>query len=439
MGQSVSIEMLPADHGDALYVSYGDELERHHLWIDGGLGQSFSKGWAKRVRQLGAQGAALDVLVVTHFDTDHINGVQAFIRANHKGGHADAIIPVRQVWFNQYRHVREYGGPRAMPAEPASSGAPRWATRLDFLREVALRAVPLAPLAARLAISAPKGFAEALRGPAEASKLTDLLGGHYPSNEAFQGHAVVRTVVPPEIPLPGGARAWVLSPTPEGLAALYGAWEAYLAKRNLVRLLEVRGVSPASDGDALVPGFVQQVALRAGEDLEPPLEGRKEDLGLPIKLLAERCFREDDRPANGSSIALLLEYAGHRLLLPGDAHPSDLVEGLSKLGFSAGSPVELDAVKLAHHGSRANTSPELLALMRCDRYLVSTNGEAFNHPDKECLARVIWANQDRPGTTLFFNYPGTPAELAIANEADQKAYGYRIEHLDQGRSLVLGE
>jgi len=437
MGKSVSVEMLPANYGDALHVSYGDEAESHHLWIDGGIKGSFTKGWESRVRRLGRAGAELDLLVVTHIDADHINGVQAFVVGNQQGGHPPAIIPVRQVWFNQYRHIREFGPPGAMPTGARRELGTDWPTKGGFVREVARRALTLAPLAARLAWTLPNRVSGLLRGPAEGEQLTSLLGGNYPSNQDFNDKAVMRSGAPPEVSLPGGAKVWILSPNQKGLARLYRVWQEYLTEKNLPQLLQVPGIGPMGAGDALVPGFVQHLMLQARPKFEVMLKGRKEDLAAPIEALARRDFDEDDSPANGSSIALLFECAGRRLLLAGDAHPSVIVEGLRELGYSAQSPLVLDALKLSHHGSRANTSDELLSMIRCDRYLISTNGKSFNHPDKECLARVIWANQERPDTVLYFNYAGTAAELALADATDQQHYHYRIEHLLQGKSLIL--
>jgi len=47
MASFVTVEMLPADYGDALHLSYGDEQDQYHIWIDGGLVKSFRKGWRK--------------------------------------------------------------------------------------------------------------------------------------------------------------------------------------------------------------------------------------------------------------------------------------------------------------------------------------------------------------------------------------------------------
>jgi hypothetical protein len=62
----------------------------------------------------------------------------------------------------------------------------------------------------------------------------------------------------------------------------------------------------------------------------------------------------------------------------------------------------VDALKLSHHGSKNNTSSELLDLLVCKHFLFSTNGTKHDHPDPECVARVVAPK--RPGVELHFNY-----------------------------------
>lgn len=461
------IEMLPADYGDAILVSYGDDDERHHLMVDGGLVKSF-RDWKGRLCELGEAGEALDLLVVTHIDADHINGVRAFVEANNRGRTTPALLPIHEVWFNQYRHILAYAGePEDHGLDVVEPGTgegkgparllgaahegPIWHTRQALIDTVAATAPGYARLVRRLARAADAGtetIAEDLasdasavdaRGVAEGRRLARLLDGAFVSNTRFDDHAIVRGDEPPSVELAGGARVTILSPDEEGLAALYHHWQEYLEEQELAPLLGVRGLGPMAEGDALVPELVQWMMLRSKRSFEPTPRGREEDLDLPLNVLAEREFEEDTSVANGSSIAFLFEYAGRRLLLAGDAHPSVIAASLRRLGYDEEHPVALDALKLAHHGSRANTSDELLRLMRCSRYLVSTSGARFDHPDVECLARVALLNQGDPETTFYFNYAGTPAELAMARDIRGSRYGYRLERLGAGRALILEE
>ena len=444
MSPVLSLEMLPADYGDCLHLTYGESGDLHHVWIDGGLARSYRRGWAQRVREMGAAGQSLDLLVVTHIDNDHVAGVRTFVADNG----ADPFLPIHAVWFNQYRHIRAFASPEPGPAGPETTVRPRffqatgrWRSRAEFVSEVARHAPGLAGLAGRLAATLPPMGGLARRGLAEGRELSELLSGAYPSNAAFSGQAAVRVGAPPAVDLPGGARVWILAPTPDQLERLYGAWRGYLLDAGLAPLLQVRGTGPMTEGEALVPAFVEALMLqRAAAMGGMAIAGREDDLALPIEELAARPFEADTSTANGSSIAMLFEFAGRRLLLAGDAPPDAVAEGPGAPGLQrAGAGGAGRTIKLAHHGSRANTSDDLLAMMRCDRYLISTNGVRFRHPDKECLARVIWANRDRPDTALYFNYPGTAAAAALDDAADRGHFGYRLVELGEGEALELGD
>jgi hypothetical protein len=64
--------------------------------------------------------------------------------------------------------------------------------------------------------------------------------------------------------------------------------------------------------------------------------------------------------------------------------------------------IQLNAIKLSHHGSKKNLSNNLLDAVKCGRYLFSTNGDIFEHPNPESVARVIKYGGNRP--QLLFNY-----------------------------------
>ncbi len=112
-------------------------------------------------------------------------------------------------------------------------------------------------------------------------------------------------------------------------------------------------------------------------------------------------FVEDDRVANGSSIAFILTFKDINYLFLGDAHPSVIVEGLQEFGFSETNPLKAELVKLSHHGSKANTSRELLKMIDSDCFVISTNGDTSKHPNKQLLARLIDVKKN---CKLYFNY-----------------------------------
>ena len=81
-----------------------------------------------------------------------------------------------------------------------------------------------------------------------------------------------------------------------------------------------------------------------------------------------------------------------------------------------------DLFKVAHHASQGNTSSELIQLMDCPRWLISTSGARFHHPDRETIGRLIRHGGERP--ELCFNYRSRDNSV-WAREDLQERWGYR--------------
>jgi hypothetical protein len=211
----------------------------------------------------------------------------------------------------------------------------------------------------------------------------------FPWNRRWDGKAVV---VPdagplPVIDLPDGMRLTLLSPTRERLAALRTVWDEELERLEL------------EPGTALD-------RLEDRTDLQPDALGPAR---IDVEALAETPYKPDRGEANGSSIALLAEHDGKALLLTGDAF-APLLEGtVTRLLRERGQEkLRLDAFKVSHHGGRGNTSPGLLDLVRCERFLFSTDGSRYHHPHQETIARVLKSQRD---VRLHFNYRSDENEV----------------------------
>ena len=76
--------------------------------------------------------------------------------------------------------------------------------------------------------------------------------------------------------------------------------------------------------------------------------------------------------------------------------------------------LKLDLFKLSHHGSKGNLSPELLTLIDCTRFAISTDGTRHNFPDPEAIARILVNDPDRE-KMLYFNYRQENAALWSAD------------------------
>lgn len=151
-----------------------------------------------------------------------------------------------------------------------------------------------------------------------------------------------------------------------------------------------------------------------------------DDFCEPIKELATKKFEEDLSIPNGSSIAFLFQVNGKNLLMLGDAHPSVVEASLRSLGYSETNKLKVDAVKIAHHGSRKNTSGSLVGLIDCANFILSTDGSKHGLPDKESLARIIHGNKTNK-TNLFFNY-NNKITSSIFLEADHDEYNFECHY-----------
>lgn len=143
---------------------------------------------------------------------------------------------------------------------------------------------------------------------------------------------------------------------------------------------------------------------------------RKDDYRKTIKeLLKEDFFEEDKDPYNGSSIAFILTNDEKRYMFLGDSHPSEIVTALKNMEYSKENKISIEVLKLSHHGSQKNTSIELLEFIHTPNYVVSTNGDLHNHPNKVTIARIIANN---PKARIYFNYPSLISKLIL--EEDRK-------------------
>ena len=174
--------------------------------------------------------------------------------------------------------------------------------------------------------------------------------------------------------LPGGLRLTLLSPTRANLDKLEPVWRKACLKAGIV------------------PGQGAQ-----------PDDGETEDEpfgAIGVKLLAAEPFQGDRAEANGSSIALIAEYGGKRVLLGADVHPDVLIPALQRLA-GQDAKWKCDLVKVPHHGSSHNMSVELAELIECEAWAFSTNGSYFHHPSPSAVARVI---EHGHAKQLVFNY-----------------------------------
>ena len=133
-------------------------------------------------------------------------------------------------------------------------------------------------------------------------------------------------------------------------------------------------------------------------------------------LLDQDEFKQDASTPNGSSISFILKVGSKNFLFLGDAHPMSIAQGLALLGYSADAPIEAEMVKLSHHGSKGNTNLELLSMISCFKYVVSTDATRHGLPNKTTFARI---HSNNSKAVIFFNYESIISGIYSKDELAQ--------------------
>lgn len=169
------------------------------------------------------------------------------------------------------------------------------------------------------------------------------------------------------------------------------------------------------------------------EESRVPIGGMMNDYGATIETLSGEPTTEDSDPFNGGSIALLVRWNTFSLLLLGDSHPSVIVKSLTALGYSPTNPLRVDYVKLSHHGSKNNTSRELLQLLDSDNYIILAEGYAHSLPNKWTLANILTRPERDPSRriTFYFNHDNARLRSIFDVDTDREKYNFQCVYSNE--------
>jgi beta-lactamase superfamily II metal-dependent hydrolase len=144
----------------------------------------------------------------------------------------------------------------------------------------------------------------------------------------------------------------------------------------------------------------------------------------------------DKSVPNLSSIVLLAEEGGKRFLLTGDARGDHILQGLSAAGLlDAHGGIDIDLLKVQHHGSDRNTNSDFFRKVRAATYVISANGK-YGNPDLETLEWIVDAAHAR-GQNIHIVVTNDASSLAqIAASRPSAEFGYALTVADQDAILI---
>jgi beta-lactamase superfamily II metal-dependent hydrolase len=116
-GAAITIEVLPARLGDCLLVEcHRDGKQPWRMLVDGGPSDTWPR-LAYRLEAIPKHDRRLNLVVVTHIDSDHIGGILPLF----SGG--VSALSIDEVWFNGYQHLPDERGRSRSVAEGESLAA----------------------------------------------------------------------------------------------------------------------------------------------------------------------------------------------------------------------------------------------------------------------------------------------------------------------------
>ncbi len=368
-----TLEALQADKGDCLILHYGAARGARYIVIDGGPKDVFRKGLEPRLEQLrGASGSAalpLEMVVVSHVDDDHIQGVLDLFTKLAKLASTRKPLPYRidTLWHNGFDDVLGNRADEVFSRLPAVSS-------VEGFGSAGATAAP--------DYSGDPAIASITQGR-DLRQLAEQLD--VKANAPFEGLVMLPQGGKAVVPMAGGLSLTVVAPAEDRAAKLAAEWEKQVKSHKW----------QATEGVGEAQAFT------------------------------------DTSLYNLSSIAVLAEFEGKRILLTGDARGDDILKGLATSGLARGGSIHVDVFKLPHHGSSRNASPEMFSRIIADHYVISANGENGN-PDPETLGMIHKARGGDTYTIHLTNHEGPEGLKA-------KLDGFFATHPAPNRKVVYRE
>ena len=346
----MELETLPAKKGDCLIVHCGTDDAPAIILVDGGPAGVWSQTLLPRLIELrrergldDGQPLPIALVVVSHVDDDHINGVVAMLEdmMDRRERGDDQLVSVGRLWHNSFDDI--VGNDETRPGGGASFGAASAEPGGD---------PDEGPLPPGNELDAAKVLASVEQGD-RLRELARELG--IPVNPEFGG--LIQTGLAFDQDEALGVEIAVAGPLQAELGRLQSDFDAWL-RTNPKRK-------------------TRQAVLAA---------------------------LDDDSVANLSSIVLLLRDGERSLLLTGDARSDKVVTGLVEAGeMELGGKLGVSTLKMPHHGSIRNIDASFVQSVTGREYVLSGDGKHGN-PDRATIDLLL-AERRGAEMTLVLTYP----------------------------------
>lgn len=334
--------------GDCIFLILEDGMsgESFHIMIDCGH-------FTPEIRSFVVQklGLRLDLLIVTHYDDDHITGIIKMLLELKN-------LKIEKLIFNCFQNYEEKAAVK-IPSEDKE------------LLDKYVANLHLSPNLNNTKISAP-----------QAALLCLLLKSN---DKWFQAWERKNFTEGDSIEV-GNNSKWgrflVLSPSKEALANL----KSYFVKEYVKCVHSMPPQTAFEKQDVYWEMLLRIAALKPQIREKIPIKSSIITKSFLQKKAAENPDEAGITPPNKASLAFVWECNDKKILLSGDAIASQLYGAIRN--HYKGNCILFEAIKIPHHGSKNNMSTELSQLIDSEHYFL-TGGKKNEGPNYETLAKVI--------------------------------------------------
>jgi beta-lactamase superfamily II metal-dependent hydrolase len=401
----LKLNIVQAKFGDCMILEFGSEEQKpHYILIDGGPEGTYDNHLSAALQSLrpGGDGSkkTLDIIIASHVDDDHVIGLIDFLAdLRHRREEAENsqmddknIISVGSLWHNSFsKTLQEEQEQENDMGSRSSNNSVNIHSRVESLLE--------------------------------RTQYSSSSSSSSKNNFAAAKAAIMATEQGHKLSLLAGILGIVINPGfPKGLVLIEEEEEA----PNPIKIdnLTLRIIGPTKANlEELRNEWRKWLEKYETADISEPSIAAMADKSIP----------------NLSSIVVLAEVDGKRVLITGDARGDHIIDGLRLAGGlfddNDDGHMHVDVLKVPHHGSARNVTKAFFKALTSDMYIISADGR-YGNPDFSTLKWIVEAAQERQSTIKIIATNETPAIRQLIQDYPQEQSGYSIMVMDKNADYL---
>lgn len=368
--------------GDCIFLTLDNGVNKYSIMVDcGNYTPSVKEFVVKELHN------SIDLLVITHIDNDHIDGVKEMME--------DENPPkIKRILFNCAQLIRPDIFPKQLPNNIDLS-------KIAEKRKKGIKRIQL--------VNANRSLS-----------LASVISKNETYIKAWSCQQEYITTDTTDLYLPEGfGRLIFLSPEKHDIAKLDNEFKKAFIQ-SFYMGYEGPYVNESTIYELIVGGLSEYY----------PHKSYTSTSSLSISSLRNALDKKDEKhrisQSNKASVAFIWECNGKRALFCGDADPEIIVYNyLCKNIKSSGGYETFEAIKVPHHGSAHNCGSHFWETFDSSHIFITGYSKNGDRPSKECLARIVLRPSETV-RTIHYTHKNDTLEWCDSNQEVCTHLNYKL-------------